>query len=468
MDKIVFEDLPSKNTPINAKFLNQLQDNFEKALINCGEIAKMEGTAETPINANNLIEVGIYRITGTVEYDSEGNIISTGLKNFYIPKLNNISNWAKNNQSLDFILIVTSNSKIQDNETLESDWEWHFIITQTMILDGQIYIRKRDRVHIDSVSYTTTWSEWEIKSSTSEGIGGDTLPIGTILPYGSDTIPDNYLLCKGQELPRAEFRELFNIIGTTYGEGDGSTTFALPNLCGKVPVGKDSDDTDFDTLGNTGGEKEHKLTASEMATLTYDFTTSSPNGTTTNGDYLGYGTYDDVKSRYYSNVSTNAGDQPHNNLQPYIVTNYIIKVKMGASLTGQVIDSLDSDSTTDAPSINAVNEGLKTNIITGEESSTNEYIDGKQVFVKRISFTFSSDTTTWQLLDTIEDMSEMISVNGGFSAAATEWCPIPCINGTDEIIKIYANPTTGTVYIRHTYGYASEKSGYLNIYYTKN
>ena len=61
--------------------------------------------------------------------------------------------------------------------------------------------------------------------------------IGTIVPYAGNTAPYGYLMCDGSEVSRTEYYQLFNVIGTTYGEGDGSTTFKVPDLRESVPVG---------------------------------------------------------------------------------------------------------------------------------------------------------------------------------------------------------------------------------------
>ena len=103
-----------------------------------------------------------------------------------------------------------------------------------------------------------------IKQEIQGAVSGDTLPVGAIMPFGGDTIPENWLLCNGQAVSRTEYQQLFNTIGITFGQGDGFTTFNLPNLQGKVVVGKDGNDTDFDTLGKAGGEKEHTLTIEEV------------------------------------------------------------------------------------------------------------------------------------------------------------------------------------------------------------
>ena len=69
-----------------------------------------------------------------------------------------------------------------------------------------------------------------IKQDIVGQIGGDTLPIGSIVKYGSNTIPNNWLLCNGQAISRTTYSDLFTIIGTAYGTGDGFTTFNVPNL----------------------------------------------------------------------------------------------------------------------------------------------------------------------------------------------------------------------------------------------
>ena len=83
-----------------------------------------------------------------------------------------------------------------------------------------------------------------IKQDIQGAVSGDTLPVGVIVPYGSNTIPENWLLCDGSAVSRETYQDLFNTIGTTYGAGDGFTTFNLPDLQGRVVVGKDDNDTD--------------------------------------------------------------------------------------------------------------------------------------------------------------------------------------------------------------------------------
>lgn len=91
-------------------------------------------------------------------------------------------------------------------------------------------------------------------------------PAGVITQYGGTTAPTGWLLCQGQAISRvnALYTRLFTAIGTNYGIGDGSTTFNVPNLQGRIPVGRDSTQTEFDALAETGGSKTSTLTTANL------------------------------------------------------------------------------------------------------------------------------------------------------------------------------------------------------------
>ena len=183
------------------------------------------------------------------------------------------------------------------------------------------------------------------KTATGEGsVAGDTLPVGAVIEWNSDIIPENWLLCNGQAVNREEYSELFEILGVAYGKGDGSTTFNIPNYTGRVAIGKDENDADFSTLGKTGGEKTHKLTINEMPKHAHK-TWIADNNYSEKGD--GYENYYYGSGRNYNLTTYEGGDQAHNNLQPYIITNFIIKAKQSSGLVATVIDSLKSNSPTD-------------------------------------------------------------------------------------------------------------------------
>ena len=147
--------------------------------------------------------------------------------------------------------------------------------------------------------------------------------VGEIKIYPLSTAPVGWLNCDGSAISRTEYADLFSVIGITFGSGNGSTTFNLPNLSGRVPVGIDPNDNDFNSIGKTGGEKEHTLTVGEMPEhnheLGYDtgvlLSSGNERGNVGSGTTYDQGWF----------TKANGGSQPHNNLQPHVVLNYIIK-----------------------------------------------------------------------------------------------------------------------------------------------
>lgn len=83
-------------------------------------------------------------------------------------------------------------------------------------------------------------------------------PTGVISAFAGLAAPFGYLLCDGSAVSRTAYSALFAVIGTTYGVGNGSTTFNVPNLKGKVAFGVDAAQTEFDTIAKTGGAKTHQ------------------------------------------------------------------------------------------------------------------------------------------------------------------------------------------------------------------
>lgn len=105
--------------------------------------------------------------------------------------------------------------------------------------------------------------------------GGRVIPAGAIMPWaGTGAIPDGWLLCDGQTVLRSSYPGLFAAIGEAYGAGDGSTTFQVPNLKGRVPVGIDASQSEFASAGKSGGSK------ASVATHSHDIADHSHSGTT--------------------------------------------------------------------------------------------------------------------------------------------------------------------------------------------
>lgn len=165
---------------------------------------------------------------------------------------------------------------------------------------------------------------------------GDTLPIGSITAYSANEVPTGWLLCDGQAVSRVDYKELFNVIGTVYGEGNGSTTFNVPDFSGRVPIGLDVNDTDFNSIGKTYGEKEHQLTVEELPSHNHNLIMSS--SATGVGGYGRPPLANNLNTLVENEnpVKATGGNQPHNNVQPSIVQNYIIKAKNSVGLVGNV------------------------------------------------------------------------------------------------------------------------------------
>ncbi len=229
----------------------------------------------------------------------------------------------------------------------------------TKISDNQLPIATTTDLGVVKVGANLTIGE----DGTLNAIGGsggtvsDTLPIGSVVEWFSTTIPTNWLECNGQAISRTEYAELFAVIGTKYGSGDGSTTFNLPNIKGKTTVGLDIDDTNFNTLGKTGGEKTHTLTKNEIPPMNVHMTKDAwydrgglESGGAVNRRVVAGGATGGATDYIIGTV--NGGGQAHNNLQPYIVSNYIIKAKQTQAVVATVVDNLTSESSTDALSAN--------------------------------------------------------------------------------------------------------------------
>lgn len=245
---------------------------------------------------------------------------------------------------------------------------------------------------------------------------GDTLPVGSIMPYPKATAPENWLACDGSAVSRTDYSELFSAIGTTFGAGDGSTTFNLPNFKGKVPVGLDATDTDFNEVGKTAGEKTHTLTIAEMPKHSHNIVAS--HGTSTSG--IAFYPAENITTPYDTldfNICRPAGgNDAHNNLQPSIVTNYIIKAKQSAGLVATVVDSLDSTSATDALSAKqgkALNEKItKSSTYSTDEQAVGTWIDGKTIYRKVINFGILPNATSKLVPHNISNLKNFVKIEG--------------------------------------------------------
>ena len=151
--------------------------------------------------------------------------------------------------------------------------------------------------------------------------------VGEIRMFAGHFAPDGWLLCDGQLLPIAENETLFQLLGTTYG-GDGESTFALPDLRGRLPLHQGAGFT----LARKGGVEDVTLTVNQIPPHSHPLLASAALATqeTPAGNLTGqaeiavYGQETPLGALNPAAVSVAGGSQPHGNLQPYLCINFII------------------------------------------------------------------------------------------------------------------------------------------------
>ena len=153
--------------------------------------------------------------------------------------------------------------------------------------------------------------------------------VGEIRMFAGNFAPAGWMFCEGQLLPISENETLFNLIGTTYG-GDGQSTFALPDLRGRIPLHFGNGFI----LAETGGAEEITLTVNQIAAHSHPFLASSNQANTnsptaavlakTGGSIYNAGT--NPVAMAPQAVTGTGGSQPHNNFQPYLCVDFIISL----------------------------------------------------------------------------------------------------------------------------------------------
>lgn len=154
--------------------------------------------------------------------------------------------------------------------------------------------------------------------------------VGEIRMFAGNFAPLGWMFCEGQLLPISENETLFQLIGTTYG-GDGQSTFALPDLRGRVPIHQGNGFI----LAETGGAEEITLTVNQIPAHSHPLIGSSSTGSTSLPDNAllaksttntPYSPFDPDVSMRANAISPIGGSQPHTNFQPYLCFNFIISL----------------------------------------------------------------------------------------------------------------------------------------------
>jgi len=154
--------------------------------------------------------------------------------------------------------------------------------------------------------------------------------VGEIRMFAGNFAPAGWMFCEGQLLPISEYDTLFNLIGTTYG-GDGQSTFALPDLRGRVPLHMGNGFI----LAETGGVEEVTLTVQQIPGHSHPLTAApvsgdqvSPGGSLPANSFNVTPYINDVPTGNMNPaaISSTGGSQPHTNFQPYLCVDFIISL----------------------------------------------------------------------------------------------------------------------------------------------
>lgn len=219
-------------------------------------------------------------------------------------------------------------------------------------------------------STDAVWRTWGTSVATAIGGSAVSTPVGTSIEGYWTSPPVGYLLEDGSAVSRTDYAALFAVIGTTFGAGDGSTTFNLPDSRGRVAVNLNTTDGEFNSIGEKSGAKTHTLTQAEIPSHTHSGSTNSAgshshSGTANTAGNHRHGNFTCIScggsngvnveswSGYYSSRTVYTGyagnhshslsinsagthshsfdtssvgnNQPHNNIQPSIVVTRAIK-----------------------------------------------------------------------------------------------------------------------------------------------
>lgn len=167
------------------------------------------------------------------------------------------------------------------------------------------------------------------------------VPTGAILPFGGAAAPAGYLLCDGTAVSRVGYADLFTLLSTTYGVGNGSTTFNVPDLRGRFPLGSGTGaGLTARSRGQSGGEEDHTIIEAELAThnhsvgahihllktFNYDTPSSgSPTFPMINQAGGSTGSLTTEGASGATDTGDTGSDTPIDIMNPFLVVNYIIK-----------------------------------------------------------------------------------------------------------------------------------------------
>jgi microcystin-dependent protein len=228
--------------------------------------------------------------------------------------------------------------------------------------------------------YNTGTSTWEPVVSGVQGPTGPTgptgatgIPTGTVNAYAGSTAPTDWLLCFGQAVSRSTYSALFAVVSTTYGVGDGTTTFNLPDLRGRGIAGADNmGGTDAgrlslaNTLGTSGGSETVTLTAAQSGVPAHSHANTVTNNTVSTGAGSPHTHIQDAHAHEIHRSNSAA-----TSVAPDASAHYRIQVNTGAALTntqGNVATNQNESAHTHSVTSNVAISNVNNSVAPAAES----------------------------------------------------------------------------------------------------
>jgi len=299
---------------------------------------------ETASTINQLVPTNPVATDPLAQADEHLRLIKTTLQNTF-PSVTGAINATHTeiNTATDGSTAATSTTIADADRVVLND---NGTMVQAAMTDVQTYVNSNMTLRDDVVTTASIADNAVVTASIADNsvtasklASGAAFAAGMVMPTAATSAPSGWLLAYGQAISRSTYSDLFTAIGTTYGTGDGSSTFNVPDLRGRVVAGQDDmggssanrmTTPNGDTLGATGGAETHTLTEAQLAAHDHAITGtyrrdegSSPGGNFPHGSARG--TNIDI-SGFLDITASNAGSgEAHNNVQPTIILNYIIK-----------------------------------------------------------------------------------------------------------------------------------------------
>lgn len=333
MDKVVgnYTSQENRSFPLDCETLEAIQNNIDML----AALGNMVG--DKTILSGCQLQSGGGRAEGYVF-----------LKTTAYP-MGEVLHFAGTTAASDYLHLVTQNSDVT-----QGDVTYNGAYTTRQVAPGTgteqwAWSELTEPVDIEAIATELRQQMAEIQTEMAKI---NQVPLGVVEMYSGTTIPENYAVCDGHALSQALYADLYEVIGTRFNKpGTADGMFCLPDLSGRFVVGQSGSDTDFNTVGNTGGEKTHKLTEAEMPAHTHKVrvtaegtlnTNLSDDGGNLSGVFSSAGKalgcenlnenyYDGLHTKFsldktYTSESTGGGTA-HQNCPPYFVLYYIMRLK---------------------------------------------------------------------------------------------------------------------------------------------